>query len=178
MQEKTVLSSDLQFQRMRQAEEKLEAIAEFLALPPPPENAKLTHFWRYPSFDFFSRWLVYHAPDRSVVRRVVWDRPGDLGRTTLEPTLYSSQAEVDHASISLFFEKLREISIPFAEPRTGIIIDGTQYGFASTFGPSSVRFLWIVPPPGWEAFVFWFQEFTEFLDQNLPLPTPEAIRRG
>lgn len=173
-----MLSSDLQFQRMRQAEEKLEAIAEFLALPPPPENAKLTHFWRYPSFDFFSRWLVYHAPDRSVVRRVVWDRPGDLGRTTLEPTLYSSQAEVDHASISLFFEKLREISIPFAEPRTGIIIDGTQYGFASTFGPSSVRFLWIVPPPGWEAFVFWFQEFTEFLDQNLPLPTPEAIRRG
>ena len=157
--------------------------------PGPPELIPSFRVWHYPPAGPQQSWVVFQCRvgvSRGVlpvVRRLRWDRDGDLERLSLptrrrpslEPSLTRSEAPLDEARLAGFVQRASGLNIPRGSIVTPYVsgerpefgLEG--YDVEGRDGRPRVRIQWDrLHLPGLRPIVAWAREVCDWLQASLP----------
>lgn len=157
--------------------------------PGPPELIPSFRVWHYPSAGPQWSWVVFQCRVGvprgvlPVVRRLRWDRDGDLERLSLptrrrpslDPSLSRSEAPLDEATLARFVEEASRLSLPrgsverpyVSEHRAEFGLEG--YDVEGRDGRPRVRIEWDrEPSPRLWPITEWARQVRDWLGSVLP----------
>lgn len=157
--------------------------------PVPAHRVASFRLWHFPETGPQTSWVIFHGragdPDAGppLVRRVQWDRDGDLERLRngiryrplLEPTLSIAETEVDARVLEEFMSLASGLGLPrqqlkrpyLSEQRAEFGLEG--FDLEALDGRPVVRLEWgIHPPLQLEAIVGWAGRVRAWIRRELP----------
>lgn len=148
---------------------RLTASEVYPGLPALPPEQCAVRVFRFEGLGRYFVWLVWFEGESYSVRRVVWDRPGDLARNASEPKTFGSDGPLPQADVARMLQELKAITIrPFgSEPAMGL--DGTTFGIQwGNFWRGATLHWWNEPPPDWRALGEWVDGAIRLFESQLP----------
>ncbi len=147
----------------------LAAPETYPGLPPIERSAIILRLFRFEALGLYSVWAVADEMKGSAVRRIIWERPRDVGPGVIEPTIFGSHAPIASSLLEARLRALAAVVLPPFVPVSGIGLDGVHFGIERG---SSLRqaclYWWCDPPHEWIGVQEWFDETTAMLEAALP----------
>jgi len=157
--------------------------------PGPPELIPSFRVWHYAAAGPLVSWVVFQCrvgvsrATNPIVRRTTWDRDSDLERLAiqtrrrprLDPTLATTEAELEEGRLARFVEEASGLSLPrrsvgrpyVSEERPEFGLEG--YDVEGRDGRPRVRIQWDrLHPLGLRPIVEWAERVRDWLRASLP----------
>jgi hypothetical protein len=148
-----------------------------------PHHQLRLRLWHYPSFAYWSSWLLYCPLPRYddieslIVVRSVWDQMFDAQRFrdpmkgltygySIHPSISLNRSQLSRDRVEPRLSALREITVPVLFD-DAVGVDGESFGLEILGFRSSVRLTWWCEPSReWSALSAWCSEFRCLLEEN------------
>src|SRR5260221_7141095 len=140
------------------------------------EHDTRIRFFRMPSFQPHSVWVLQLKGKTAHVRRIEWDHVADAqlrdAMLAAPPTTFGADAQLPFVAAKKLLDDLASISLPPFLPVATLGIDGTTFaiGFGNSWRSASLSW-WGNPPEPWQPLALSYERAISLFEEFLPVST-------